>query len=137
MQLLATILTLVLVSLASPVRAAEWTPERWKAEDTLQFLTDCPGEGEHWSHVWPVVLDGDVWVRLGAKAGGRVDCSATKPLTSIRIAGEEFESVEMVETPAMAERVATAMGEKYWTDIFVRYMHHPYTMKLTPKKVAE
>lgn len=131
MKIPATLLSLLL--LAAPALAADWTPANWAAEDTLQFRTECPGEGEYWSYVWLVELDGDVWVRLGSRAAGRVDCSATKTTTSIRIAGEQFDGVQMVDTPAMAERVAAAMAEKYSTDIFVRFMTHPYTMKLLPK----
>lgn len=133
MKLAATILALALTSFSTAACAAEWTPEKWAAEDTLQFRTDCPDEPEHWSYVWVVVLDGSAWVRLGGKAGGRFDCSSTKPFTTIRIAGEEFANVEMVSTPEMADRVAAAMAAKYTSDIFVRYMTHPYTMKLVPK----
>ena len=53
--------------------------------------------------------------------------------TSIKIAGREFPSVEMVEAPDMADRVAEAMAEKYWSDFAVAWMDHPYTMKLVPK----
>lgn len=122
-----------LLAAASPANAADWTPEEWIAEDTLQFRSECPDEGEHWSYVWLVVLDGDVWVRLGSKAAQRVDCNKTGPVTSIKLAGREFENVEMMQVPEMAERVAEAMAGKYSTDIFVRYFNHPYTMKLVPK----
>jgi hypothetical protein len=133
MKLPAALLALALLSSATFATAAEWTPANWAADDTLQFRTDCPDEGEHWSYVWLVVLDGDVWVRLGSKAAARVDCSKTRPLASVKIGGEEFASVEMVAVPEMTDRVAGAMGEKYMSDIFVRYMNHPYTMKLVPK----
>ena len=119
---------------APAARAADWTPEKWHNEDTLQFRSDCPDEGEHWSYVWLVVLDGDVWIRLGSRSASRVDCNKTKPFTSIRIAGQEFSDIEMVQTPAMADRVAAAMADKYTTDILVRYANHPYTMKLVPKE---
>jgi len=79
------------------------------------------------------VLDGDVWVRLGSKAAGRVDCTTTKPRTSIRIGDTQFDEVEMVHVPEMAERVSAAMADKYSTDIFIRWIAHPYTMKLVPK----
>lgn len=134
MKIVAALLSLLLVSVNGIAAAAEWTPEQWAAEDTLEFRTDCPEEGEHWSYVWLVVLDGDVWVRLGSRAGERVDCSRTKPLTSIRIAGQVFPEVEMVSVPEMADRVAAAMGDKYTTDAFIRFFSHPYTMKLVPKK---
>lgn len=133
MKLAAPLLSLILLSCAATAQAADWTPANWAAEETLQFLTDCPDEGEHWSYVWLVVLDGDVWVRLGGKAGGRVDCSKTKPMTSVKIAGKDFAAVEMVQVPEMAERVAAAMADKYSTDFAVRYFSHPYTMKLVPK----
>ena len=58
------------------------------------------------------------------------------PLTSIKIAGEEFPEVEATPAPDMSERVAKAMADKYATDIFVRYMAHPLTMKLTPRVAA-
>lgn len=132
MKLAANLLSLILLS-STTAAAAEWTPANWAAEETLQFLTDCPDEGEHWSYVWLVVLDGDVWVRLGGTAGGRVDCSKTKPMTSVKIGGQDFTNVELVTVPEMTERVEAAMADKYWSDIFVRYMSHPYTMKLVPK----
>jgi hypothetical protein len=125
-----------IVLAAGPAWAADWTPSAWEAEDTLQFRTECPDEGEYWSWVWVVVLDGEAWVRLGSRAGGRVDCSTSKPMTSIRIAGQEFAAVEMVPVPEMADRVAEAMAAKYPTDVFVRYFSHPYTMKLVPKAAA-
>ena len=126
--------SVIAFSATAHAAAAEWTPEQWAEEDTLQFRTECPDEGEHWSYVWLVVLDGDVWVRLGSRAAERVDCHKTKPVTSIKIAGEQFPEVELVGVPEMAERVAAAMAEKYSTDFLVRYFSHPYTMKLVPKK---
>lgn len=132
----ALLLALALIAFASPVHAADWTPSMWTGEQTLQFKTNCPEEGEHWSYVWLVVLDGQLWIRLGSQAAGRADCSSTKPLTSVKIGNELFENVEMVQVPEMAERVAAAMAGKYWTDMFVRYMNHPYTIKLVPKADA-
>ena len=32
----------------------------------------------------------------------------------------------------MAERVAAAMADKYWSDIFVRFFAHPLTLRLKP-----
>ncbi len=134
MKLASLFVASLLMLAATVAHAADWTPEKWTDEETLQFRTDCPDEGEYWSYVWVVVLDGDAWVRLGSRAAGRVDCSRTKPLTSIKIAGQQFDDVEMVNTPEMAERVAAAMAQKYSSDLFVHYFNHPYTMKLVPKK---
>lgn len=133
MKLAAALLALTLASLPSFAAAADWTPQQWTAEDTLQFRSDCPDEGEHWSYVWLVVLDGDVWVRLGSKAGARMECNATKMTTSIRIAGQQFDGVEMVNTPEMVARVDEAMADKYFSDLFLVFAKHPYTMKLVPK----
>lgn len=126
-------LALTIATTFSTAHAADWTPDQWKYEDTLQFRTDCPDEGEHWSYVWLVVLDGDLYVRLGSRAAARVDCNKTAHTTSVKIAEKEFPTIEMVESPEMAERVAAAMAEKYWSDFTVAWMDHPYTMKLVPK----
>jgi len=134
MKIRALVLSFVVLLTATAAFAAEWTPAAWEGEETLQFRSDCPEEGEHWSYVWLVVLDGDVYVRLGSRAAARVDCSASKPMTAIKIAGQTFDNVEMVTSPAMAERVAAAMHQKYWTDMFIGLMNHPYTMKLVPKQ---
>jgi len=112
---------------------AGWDPTRYENEDTLQFLTVAPEEGEHWSTVWLVILDDEVYVRLGTRAADRMTANTRAPLTSVRIVGEEFPEVEATATPDMADRVATAMADKYATDIFVRYMAHPLTMKLRPR----
>ena len=111
---------------------AAWNPAGYENEDTLEFLSIGPQEGEHWSTVWLVVLDGDVYIRLGSRAADRMTANTRAPMTSIRIWGEEFPEVEAVSAPDMADRVAAAMADKYVTDIFVRYMSHPLTMKLEP-----
>ncbi|MFN2378304.1 MAG: hypothetical protein ABR538_17375 [Candidatus Binatia bacterium] len=137
MKIRAGLLALALLSFSAlSASAAEWTPAKWIAEDTLQFRTECPDEGEYWSYVWLVVLDGDVWVRLGSRAAGRVDCSKSGRQTAVKIGGEEFAEIDLVEVPEMAERVAAAMADKYSTDMFVAWMSHPYTMKLVPKAAA-
>ena len=115
---------------------AAWEPARYQDEDTLEFLTVGPEEGEHWSYVWLVVLDGDVYIRLGSKAAERMNANTRAPLTSVRIAGEEFAEVEAVSTPDMKDRVQQAMADKYWTDFMVRYADHPLTMKLVPRPAS-
>ena len=112
---------------------ASWDPAHYTDEDTLQFLTVGPDEGDHWSTVWLVVLDGDVYIRLGSRAAGRMNANKRAPMTSVKIAGEEFPEVEAISAPDMAERVAGAMADKYSTDFLVRYMDHPLTMKLRPQ----
>ncbi len=111
---------------------AEWTPTTFSEESTLEFMTDCPEEGEHWSPVWLAVVDGDVYVRLGKKAAERFDCSRKRPYVGIEIADERFGRVEMVEAPDMIESVGEAMSEKYFWDFLFGAIAHPYTMRLVP-----
>lgn len=135
-SILALLATLCAWLFVTGAAWAAWEPARYVDEDTLEFLTVGPEEGEHWSYVWLVVLDGDVYVRLGSKAAERMNANTRAPLTSVRIAGEEFPEVEAISVPDMAPRVQEAMADKYATDIFVRYMAHPLTMKLVPRAAS-
>ena len=51
----------------------------------------------------------------------------------VRIAGQQFARVKGTPAPEMAEKVAAAMGEKYWTDVLIRYFDHPLTLELAPE----
>jgi hypothetical protein len=110
--------------------AGEWNPATFAEESTLEFLTVGPQEGEHWSTVWLVVLDGKMYVRLGNRAAKRVRENTTAPYVSVRIAGQQFNTVRLVEAPDMVEKVAQAMAEKYWSDLFIRWFPHPLTLRL-------
>ncbi len=120
-----------LATAVAPARAA-WDPQVYRDQDTLEFLT-VEAEGEHWSPVWLVVIDGQVYVRLGSRAAGRIERNTTKPIIKVKVAGEQFDRVRGEPAPEMAERVAAAMGEKYTSDIFVRYFSHPLTLRLVPE----
>ena len=124
---------LALVLLASPPAEAAWDPEAYRDVSTLEFLTVAPEEGEHWSPVWLVVLDGQVYIRLGSRAAERMQKNTKAPYVKLRIGGEEFERVRAEPAPDMVERVGQAMGEKYTSDFLVRYFNHPLTMRLTPE----
>lgn len=117
--------------LAAPASAA-WDPTRYTEESTLDFLTVSPEDGEHWSRVWLVVIDDQIYIRLGSRAVARIEANTRAPIVSVRVAKEEFTQVEAVSVPEMTEAVAAAMAEKYTTDILVRYFDHPLTMKLIP-----
>jgi len=114
----------------------KWDPAAFRDRDTLEFLTVGPEEGKHWSTVWLVVIEDQVYVRLGSKAADRMRRNTTAPLVAVRIGGREYEPVRAEETAAMAARVGAAMGEKYWSDLLVRYMPHPLTMRLQPDAAA-
>ena len=121
----------LLLTAAAPVWAA-WDPQAFSKESTLEFLTVGPQEGEHWSTVWLVVIDGQVYIRLGSRAADRMTQNTTKPIVKLRIAGQEFDRVNAEPAPDMVEPVAKAMGDKYTTDVLIRYFNHPLTMRLTP-----
>ena len=118
-------------ALASGARA-DWDPARFTEESTLELLTIDAEKGEHWFPVWLVVLSDEVYIRLGSRAADHIEGNTRAPIISVRIAGEEFESVRAEAAPDMTVRVAEAMGEKYLTDILIRFFPHPLTMRLVP-----
>jgi len=124
-------LALSLIALAAPASAG-WDPARFADESTLDFLTVSPADGEHWSRVWLAVIEDQVYIRLGSRAAARIEGNIRKPTVSVRIGKEEFAGVEAIPAPEMADAVAAKMAEKYTTDIFVRHLSHPLTMKLVP-----
>ncbi len=111
---------------------ADWDPRGFSDEQTLDFLTVGPQEGEHWSRVWLVVLDDQVYIRLGSRAAGRIARNTTAPFVKVKIAGQEFDRVRAEAVPEMAAPVAKAIADKYWSDVFVRFMDHPLTMRIAP-----
>ncbi len=118
---------------AQPAAQAAWEPAAWAAQETVELRTADPGEAPHWFPVWLVVIDGQLYVRLGSRAAGRVERSTTAPDLGVRIAGREFDRVKGVAAPEMAEQVARAMADKYWSDLFVRLFPHPLTLRLEPE----
>src|SRR5215470_15963894 len=105
--LLGTTLLVALSAVAST--PDDWTPQAWSNENTVELRTTDPGEPPHWFPVWLVVLDGQLYVRLGSRAAGRFDRNVTKPIVGVRIAGKTFEHVRGVVVPDMAAQVAAAM----------------------------
>jgi hypothetical protein len=122
--------TLLLMASAA---SAAWDPQAFSKEDTLEFLTVGPEEGEHWSTVWLVVIDNQVYLRLGSKAAERIEKNTTNPIVKVKIDGQQFDRVKAESAPDMVEPVNKAMADKYTTDFMVRYFNHPLTMRLTPE----
>jgi len=121
------------LAVSAGVASAAWNPEAYRDVSTLEFQTVGPEEGEHWSPVWLVVIDGQVYIRLGSRAAERMQKNTKAPYVKLRIGGEEFERVRAEPAPDMVERVGQAMGGKYTSDFVVRYFNHPLTMRLTPE----
>lgn len=130
MNLVSALAAVVLA--AATAAPAGWNLETFQKASTLEFYTvNSAGEG-HWSTVWVVVIDGAPYLRLGTKAATRIDGNADGPYVKIRIGDQEFDRVIAQSAPEMADKVAAAMADKYWMDIFVRYMTHPLTIRLVP-----
>jgi hypothetical protein len=135
--------TLAVVMLAAAVGSlaeepAAWTPAAWADEDTVELRTTNPGEEPYWFKVWLVTIDGQIYVRLGSRAGGRYESNTSKPIMGVRIAGKTFERVRAVEAPDMAQKVEAAMADKYWlqADFIIRRLNHPYTLRLEPEAAS-
>ncbi len=114
--------------------AASWEPDRFAKEDTLKLRTSGPKEGEYWFPVWLVVIEGQVYVRLGTRAAGRVQENTSTPYLGVDVAGQRFDHVRGVPALESAERVAQAMAAKYTSDIIVRWFSHPLTLRLVPEE---
>ena len=112
--------------------AGQWTPSAWKDLDTLEFLTVGPDEGDHWSTVWLVVIDDQIYIRLGSTAAGRMERNTTSPFVSVKIGGQQFDHVRAVPAPDYADRVGKAMADKYWSDLLMHLLSHPLVMRLVP-----
>ena len=124
------------IALAAGVHAADsavpgWDPNAFRTESTLQVMTTGPEEGEHWSTLWLVVIDGQLYVRLGDRSWGRIQKNTTSPYLKVKIADKEFDKVRLDETPDMKDKVAAAMADKYFLDILIRHESHPMTARLT------
>ena len=124
------------IALAVGVHAANttvpgWDPNAFRTESTLQVMTTGPEEGEHWSTLWLVVIDGQLYVRLGDRSWGRIQKNTTSPYLKVKIAGKEFDKVRLDETLDMKDKVAAAMADKYFLDVLIRHESHPMTARLT------
>jgi len=130
---IATLLSSLLLAVcwAAP---AGWTPAEWAGEKTLELTTDVPSEGSYTFPVWLAVIDGQVYVRLGNRAAGRVQGSKSAPLVGVKVAGHQFDHVRCEPAPDAVPRVNEAMAQKYyWSDKVVHHMAHPLTCRLMPQ----
>ena len=110
-----------------------WSPLQFAKERTLQLRTRCPNDKERWLRERFVVVDGQMYVRLGRRDTARVQCNGTTPLLGVEVAKQVFQSVRGIPAPQLADRVDKAMADKYTTDFAVRIFAHPLTMRLQPE----
>src|SRR5262249_53930832 len=71
--------------------APRWDPDAFRAQNTLEIMTIGTEEGEHWTKLWPVVVDGQVFVQLGDQAFKRVQQNFARPYVEVKIAGQKFD----------------------------------------------
>lgn len=107
-----------------------WEPNAFRDQSTLQIMTIGPDEGEHWSRLWLAVIDGQLYVRLGDRAFGRVQKNTASPYVKVKVGDREFDKVRLEAAPEMTDKVAAAMADKYWMDILIRHESHPMTARL-------
>jgi hypothetical protein len=107
-----------------------WDPNAFNDQRTLQIMTTAPDEGDHWSKVWLVVIDGQLYVRLGDRSFGRIQKNTTKPYLKVKVGDKEFDRVRCEPALDMKDKVAAAMADKYFMDILIRHESHPMTARL-------
>ena len=127
---------LISVVCAAENLAPGWNPNGFREKNTLEIMTVGAKEGEHWSRLWLVVIDGRLYVRLGDRAFERVQKNVASPYVQVKIAGQRFDRVRIEAAPEMAEKVAAAMADKYFLDILVRHESHPMTARLVAEAVS-
>jgi hypothetical protein len=137
----AVLIALWMAFVASVAGAADsavpgWDPNAFRDLSTLQIMTTAPGEDEHWSKLWLVVLDGQVYVRLGDRSYGRVQKNTTNPYLKVKVGDQEFDKVRLNPATDMTDKVAAAMADKYFMDILIRHESHPMTARLVPEPAA-
>jgi hypothetical protein len=92
--------TLIIMSaVAVADEPASWDPQTLARENTLEFLSVGPQEGEHWSRVWVVAVDDQLYVRLGRRAATRFEKNTTAPFVKVRISGHEYDHVRVEPAP--------------------------------------
>ncbi len=131
-QLAPALAFAVLTSLAvaSASAAADWRPEEWEDGTTLALSTVGPDYDEQWSTVWYVVVDGEIYVRVGASTADQIEQNIKRPYVQVRIAGQTFKDVRADPVEGMSATVDEAMADKYPMDFLFRFLPHPMVVRL-------
>jgi len=114
-----------------------WDPNGFRPQSTLEIMTIGTQEGEHWTRLWWVVVDGQVYVQLGDQAFRRVRENFARPYVEVKIAGQKFARVRLEAAPDMKGKVADAMAAKYPTDDVILRQSHPTTVRLVAEPASQ
>jgi len=115
---------------ASANLVAGWDPDAFRAQRTLQLMTTGAEEGAHWSKLWLVVVDGQLFVRLDGRTFQRVKENLAGQYVMLKIGDRKFNRVRLEAAPDMSSKVAAAMADKYPMDALIRHEFHPMTARL-------
>jgi hypothetical protein len=110
--------------------AAGWDPDGFRDQRTLQIMTTDAEEGAHWSELWLVVIDGQLFVRLDGRTFERVKENLAGQYVMLKIGDRKFDRVRLESAPDMSSKVAAAMADKYPMDLLIRHESHPMTARL-------
>src|SRR5215469_1316410 len=122
--------TAMVSTCASANLVAGWDPDAFRAQRTLQLMTTGAEEGAHWSKLWLVVIDGQLFVRLDARTFERVKENLAGEYVMLKIGDRKFNRVRLEAVPDMSSKVAAAMANKYPMDVLIRHESHPMTARL-------
>ena len=116
--------------------AAGWNPDAFRDQRTLQIMTTGADEGAHWSKLWLVVIDGQLFVRLDGRTFERVKENLAGQYVMLKIGDRKFARVRLEAAPYMSRKVAAAMADKYPMDVLIRHESHPMTARLIAEPSA-
>ena len=112
---------------------AGWDPGAFRDQRTLQIMTTDAYEGAHWSKLWLVVIDGQLFVRLDGRTFERVKENLAGQYVMLKIGHRKFDRVRLEAAPDMSSKVGAAMADKYPMDVLIRHESHPMTARLIPE----
>jgi len=139
MVLASVALSLASVALArgADPSVSGWDPDAFRGQSTLEIMTIGTEEGEHWTRLWWVVVDGQLYVQLGDEAFRRVQQNFARPYVEVKIAGQKFARIRLEAAPDMKEKVAAAMAAKYPRDEVILRQTHPTTARLVAEPPSQ
>jgi hypothetical protein len=117
--------------------APGWDPDAFRQASTLEIMTIGTEEGEHWTKLWWVVVDGQLYVQLGDQAFRRVQENFARPYVQVKVEGQKFARVRLEAAPDMKEKVAAAMAAKYPRDDVILRQSHPTTARLVAEPPSQ